>query len=99
MTRRKRLLQKTKSVMTMSRYILIMQSIKEKVVPTIKIKEMTTMLVYVAEKLNQTGLSQTDVVAAVQELELEKSLREKALRMLRDPQASSQFLAFRTKED
>ncbi|RWR73164.1 Myb/SANT-like domain-containing protein [Cinnamomum micranthum f. kanehirae] len=63
------------------------------------VKEMTATLVYVAEKLNQSGPSQADVVAAVQELELEKSVRGKALRMLRDPQASSQFLAFHTKED
>eukprot|EP00268_Persea_americana_P061744 TRINITY_DN7834_c1_g1_i1.p1 TRINITY_DN7834_c1_g1~~TRINITY_DN7834_c1_g1_i1.p1 ORF type:complete len:303 (-),score=48.72 TRINITY_DN7834_c1_g1_i1:103-1011(-) len=63
------------------------------------VKEMTTTLVYVVEKLNQSGPSQADVVAAVQGLELEKSLHGKALRMLRDPQASSQFLAFRTKED
>ena len=60
---------------------------------------MTATLVYVVEKLNQSGPSQADVVAAVQELELEKSLRRNALRMLRDPKASSQFLAFRTKED
>eukprot|EP00268_Persea_americana_P006283 TRINITY_DN12275_c0_g1_i9.p1 TRINITY_DN12275_c0_g1~~TRINITY_DN12275_c0_g1_i9.p1 ORF type:complete len:121 (-),score=21.67 TRINITY_DN12275_c0_g1_i9:228-563(-) len=63
------------------------------------VKEMTATLVYVAEKLNQSGPNQADVIATVQELELEKSLCGKALRMLRDPQASSQFLAFRTKED
>ncbi|XXG46661.1 hypothetical protein AAC387_Pa02g1449 [Persea americana] len=63
------------------------------------VKEMATTLVYVAEKLNQSGPSQADVVTAVQELELEKSLCGKVLRMIRDPQASSQFLVFRTKED
>ena len=54
---------------------------------------------YVAEKLNQSGPSQPNVVTTIPELKLEKSLRGKALRILRDPQTSSQFLAFHTKED
>lgn len=63
------------------------------------IKELATTMALAIEKMIHTGPSQSDVVAAVQELNLERSVRGRALRLLRDQQASSQFLAFSSVED
>lgn len=65
------------------------------------IMQLTNTMTQVAERMipPPKGLSQTDVVAAVQELNLDRSIRRLALRLLRDQQACDQFLAFNNAND
>lgn len=55
----------------------------------------------VAEKLipPPMGPGQSDAILAVQELNLDRSIRRKDFRLLRDQQACSQFLAFNNADD
>lgn len=47
------------------------------------------------EKLKPIGPTQSEIVEAVDELNLERKVRHKALKLLRDKEAASQFLAQR----
>ena len=62
------------------------------------VKDLTNTLMFVADKMAQSGPSQADVVAAILELDLEQTLQIRALRLLRDPQVAGQFLALATKD-
>ena len=63
--------------------------------------QFTGTMTQVAEKLitQPTGQSQSDVIVAAQELNLDRSIRIMAFRLLRDQQACSQFLAFNNTDD
>ncbi|RWR84129.1 Myb/SANT-like domain-containing protein [Cinnamomum micranthum f. kanehirae] len=62
------------------------------------IKDINTTLIYLADKMAQSGPSQADIVAAIEELDLDLTLEVRALRLLKDLQVASQFLAFSTKD-
>ncbi|XXG73620.1 hypothetical protein AAC387_Pa07g2509 [Persea americana] len=62
------------------------------------IKDINTTLIYLADKMAQSGPSQADIVVAIEELDLDLTLEVRALRLLKDPQVASQFLAFSTKD-
>ncbi|RWR94152.1 L10-interacting MYB domain-containing-like protein isoform X1 [Cinnamomum micranthum f. kanehirae] len=62
------------------------------------IKDINTTLIYLADKMAQSGPSQADIVAAIEELDLDLTSEVRALRLLKDPQVASQFLAFSTKD-
>lgn len=53
-----------------------------------------------SESIMKWGPKSTSITApAVQELELEKSIRGRAPRLLRNPQASNKFIAFTSAKD
>ena len=62
------------------------------------IKDKNTTLIYLTNKMAQSGPSQVDIVAAIKELDLDLTLEVRALGLLNDPQVANQFLAFLTKD-
>ena len=62
------------------------------------VKDLTNTLIFVADRMAQSGPSHANVVAVILELDLEQTLQIRVLRLLRDPQVAGQFLALATKD-